>query len=800
MKIIPSHGTVSKSLGAMLAVLMCCGFASNDQTSPLQDLAIHVPGGTNRQVSYTNKRSAYYYTQTARNDHPEHAWFRGFNIAGRRIFNDVAVVVRGKVLDPVQAQAVIRPDALIRRYPGGVVETITLFDERDLLEIRLQGAGNAAGLGLRLSGDQLSTDGVVDGVTRYRSTTDGRVDHVAVRRVGDRFLIAIGDSREAAAALSKQAAASGDDWQDQRRKRIGALINGDHTLTVDDQRTMRALRWLTLTTDQLITQQRGEGIYAGLPWFNEYWGRDSFIALPGATLVTGQFETARSILQSFAQFQNLDPDSRFYGRVPNIVKPDALDYHTTDGTPRFVLSLRDYVRYSGDRSLAEALYPNVRASIEGALKNWTDANGLLIHADNETWMDARRNPDLVSYSPRATRANDIQALWYEQLLAGAAFAAMQGDRSAEQRWTTAAQRVRSAFVAEFVDARTGAIADHLDAAGKPDFTLRPNVFFALDMVPREVADRTLKQAWQTLVFPWGVATLDPADPFFHPYHLALERYPKDEAYHNGTVWPWLDGIALQRMIERGGIDKAWPLFSANNDLALDRGAAGSLPETLDAYPHPGESAPRLTGTFLQAWSNTEQLRVWYQYVLGVRPDMSRDEILLAPRLPAKLNGVEFRARVGGGSLSGSYRRMTGGWRYDYELHDVAASLRFDLAPFREVTMKANPGDKLMARRDGGTLKVSLTGPGNVVRKTLTLAPDPDRQRELSRLQAEFSDLHYATPDPVIRDRVPHGSLPEPPHRGAAGARDRGNHAGDNDINAGRTPAQLLAALEQDRHN
>jgi hypothetical protein len=34
-----------------------------------------------------------------------------------------------------------------------------------------------------------------------------------------------------------------------------------------------------------------------------------------------------------------------------------------------------------------------------------------------------------------------------------------------------------------------------------------------------------------LVFPWGVATLDPNDPFFHPYHGALEHYPKGEAYH-----------------------------------------------------------------------------------------------------------------------------------------------------------------------------------------------------------------------------------------------------------------------------
>jgi len=54
----------------------------------LKELAVPVSPGDNRAVSFTNKQSAYYYTQTHRNSHPEHAWYRGLNIAGRRIFND----------------------------------------------------------------------------------------------------------------------------------------------------------------------------------------------------------------------------------------------------------------------------------------------------------------------------------------------------------------------------------------------------------------------------------------------------------------------------------------------------------------------------------------------------------------------------------------------------------------------------------------------------------------------------------------------------------------------------------------
>ncbi len=552
-------------------------------------------------------------------------------------------------LDPATAQVVVRPDALVRTYPNGVTETLRLFDHLDVVEVAVTGPDAiVAGLELRISGDQVTAAASSAGTDRYVSVAGpgAPADHLAVGRRGDRFFIAVASSPAAASETLERTAAEADRLQADRRARIAGLVNGDHFFSSSDPTLTQALRWIALTTDQLVTRQRGDGIYAGLPWFNEYWGRDSFISLTGALLVTGQFEQARAVLTSFAQFQDLDPKSKFYGRLPNIVKPDSLDYHTTDGTPRWVIALRDYVRYSGDRSVVASLYPNVKASIEGALANWTDASGYLVHADNETWMDARRAGDLASYSPRSTRANDIQALWYEQLRAGAAFALATGDTSSAQRWSASADRVRARFASDFVDPRTGRIADRLDARDQADFTLRPNLMFALDLVDDPVlAARALRLAWESLVYPWGVATLDARDPFFHPYHLAPGHYHKDEAYHNGTVWLWLNGIAQGRMIDFGQPELAWRLFEQTNRLALQRGVVGGLPETMDAYPHPGEALPRLTGTFLQAWSNAEHQRVWYEHFLGVQPDMTRGVIRLAPRLPAAVADVRVqRAR------------------------------------------------------------------------------------------------------------------------------------------------------------
>jgi glycogen debranching enzyme len=722
-------------------------------------LAVPVSRAGNRAVSFTNKEAAYYYTQTHVNDHPEHAGFRGLNIAGRRVFSDYQLLVDGVALDPATADAVVRPDALVRTYPNGVSETLRLFDHRNVIEVTVAGpAGTAERTELRLGGEQVQPAGAENGLTWYVSSGDSDAkgaEYIAVGRRGDRFLVAVDASRDSARDLFERTATEAPRLEAERRTRLEALVNGDRYLWTDDAETTEALRWITLTTDELGTRQRGDGIYAGLPWFNEYWGRDTFISLTGAMLVTGHFEEARAILTSFAQFQDLDRASAFYGRLPNIVKPDSLDYHTTDGTPRWVIALRDYVRYSGDRSIIEALYPNVAASIEGALAKWTDASGYLIHADNETWMDARREPDHASYSPRGTRANDIQALWYEQLRTGAEFAIEVGDKSAAARWTRAADTLRARFARDFVEPRTGRIADRLDAQGAPDFTLRPNLLFALDLVDDTgVAARASRRAWEALVYPWGVATLEQRNPFFHPYHVDWAHYPKDEAYHNGTVWPWLNGIAMQRMIADGQVELAWRLFKDTNTLALRRGAVGGLPETMDAYPHPGESLPRLTGTFLQGWSNAEQLRVWYEDILGIRPDMAQGAIRLAPRLPSALGAVDFTVRVGQGTLHGAFERTAGVRRYTYALDGQSAALVVDVPPYPVRTFAASPGDRLVIEVGADSLRARLMSASGATTSTTVLTPSPTRVAAQAALDRILNGTSFASPPAVVLPPTP----------------------------------------------
>jgi glycogen debranching enzyme len=750
----PSAARWIKRIALLAAATVAAGCTAQRPQAPtplparaevtLDSLGIRVGAAENRPVSFTNKRSAYYYTQTHRNDHEEHTGFAGFNVAQKRIFAGHEITVGGRRLDGARTDVEVFPDRLVRRWPEGLSETLRLVDGEDIVDIEIGGTDEP--IDIRLLGDGVRRVADAGGVTTW-STMEAPDRTVVARVSGRRIVIALVPADADAGAASRRAVALADTGRAPREARLVSLLNGRHYVQASDPRRTTALRWLRQTMDQLVTRQRGDGIYAGLPWFAEYWGRDSFIALPGALLVTGEFETARAVLTSFAEFQDLDPSSKFYGRVPNIVKVDALDYHTVDGTPRFVIALRDYIRYSGDRSIVAELYPAVRASIEGALANWVDERGFLTHADNESWMDARRAGDLVPYSPRGTRANDIQALWHAQLLAGAWFAGLVGDADSATRWQQAASTLASSFQAAFASAGHDYLADRLKADDTPDFQLRPNQLYALDLLddPLRVA-RATRAAWENLVFPWGVASLAPSDPFFHPYHLARDRYHKDEAYHNGTVWLWNNGIAMQRMIELGQVEPAWTLFENMNEQVLTRGVVGGLGENMDAYPRPGQSWPRLTGTYLQAWSNSEQLRVWYQGFLGVRPDIADGLVTLAPRLPEGFGSVDFSARIGDGSIRGVYETRTDAVRYDWVAEGIAFEARLDLRGFPVQSVSLRAGQRLSAftRRDAG-LEIRVYDARGALSRRTHVEPDAMLRAHEVTLDRIFDGLQFAVP-------------------------------------------------------
>ena len=196
------------------------------------------------------------------------------------------------------------------------------------------------------------------------------------------------------------------------------------------------VRSLVTAADQFIVA-RGEQktVIAGYHWFSD-WGRDTMIALPGLTLVTGRFEIARSILLEFSRHVD-------QGMLPNRF-PDAgeqPEYNTVDATLWFFEAIRAYaglhrrlrfVRKHLYDVLTDIIAWHVRGTRYGIR---VDDGGLLASGApgvQLTWMDAKVGDWVVT--PRYGKPVEIQALWYNALRTMEDLPPRFGDSAAQKRY------------------------------------------------------------------------------------------------------------------------------------------------------------------------------------------------------------------------------------------------------------------------------------------------------------------------------------------------------------------------------
>lgn len=372
------------------------------------------------------------------------------------------------------------------------------------------------------------------------------------------------------------------------------------------------LRQLVLAADQFIVRRPfggdpdGRSVIAGYHWFED-WGRDTMIALPGLTLVTGRPEIARKILRTFASAVS-------QGMLPNRFPEDGSDpvYNTVDASPRFFEAIRAYYAATHDRALIEELYPvlcdmvawhergtryGIRFDPEDGLVG-TSADGAPL-----TWMDARMG-DFVP-TPRVGKPVEISALWYNALCTMVDFSTLlQLDG---HHFTDLANRLRSGFQ-RFWDDDRGYCIDVLDGPTGNDPALRPNQLLAVSLTysPLELdqARSVVDVCARTLLTSHGLRSLAPFEDGYLAFYRGSLRQ-RDAAYHQGTVWSWLIGPFVSAHLKVYNDPEAarsylHPLFLHMHDHGL-----GSISEVFDAHP-PFQAR----GCIAQAWGVAEILRVW----------------------------------------------------------------------------------------------------------------------------------------------------------------------------------------------
>lgn len=365
---------------------------------------------------------------------------------------------------------------------------------------------------------------------------------------------------------------------------------------------------LTHSASQFIVHDgKDTEIVAGYPWFGR-WGRDTFIALPGLTLAAHRdLKSCKEVLDTMShQLHN--------GLFPNIGKGDKAAYNSIDAPLWYFWAIQEY-----DRVLHEpgAIWKSYGSKMKAILTAFRDGVNLGVRMEENgliwsglpgkalTWMDAVVRG--VPVTPRAGYAVEINALWYNAVCYTLQLANEAKDHGFVKDWKTFPERVQKSFVEFFWNSDKGYLADYVDDLGQ-NLSVRPNQVFACSLPYSPITDdmkqQVLKVVTRELLTSRGLRTLSPKDVHYHG-HYEGNQEQRDEAYHQGTVWPWLIGAYIEANLKLYGkqfLPEARELLEGyEEDMNLYGLCAVS--EVYD-----GDPPHRPNGSISQAWSVGEVLR------------------------------------------------------------------------------------------------------------------------------------------------------------------------------------------------
>ena len=370
--------------------------------------------------------------------------------------------------------------------------------------------------------------------------------------------------------------------------------------------------FLTRSADQFLSRRESTGgktILAGFPFFED-WGRDTMIALPGICLSTGRCEEAKSILRTFAAYEK-------EGLMPNLFPEGEKEpmYNTADASLLFINCVFLYFERTRDKDFAREMYPVMRRIVECYQKGTkygihVDSDGLLMAGkdlDQVTWMDVRAGDILPT--PRHGKPVEINAYWYNALRIMEKLAAFSGDNGSV--YAEQAEKVKTSFNSAFWMEDRHCLKDVISGTDA-DCQIRCNQIWALSlpftMLEEEKERQVVDTVFEKLYTPYGLRTLDPEDPQFHPVYEG-EMLNRDMAYHQGTVWTYpLGGYYLAYLKINHFSREAKELVKIQLEVlesAIREGCIGQLPEIYD-----GGNPVSSKGCFAQAWSVGELLRVY----------------------------------------------------------------------------------------------------------------------------------------------------------------------------------------------
>lgn len=362
----------------------------------------------------------------------------------------------------------------------------------------------------------------------------------------------------------------------------------------------------------IVKKGKRTDVIAGFPWFGR-WGRDTFIALPGLTVVLGEEKLFRDVIDTMIK----DMKGPLF---PSFGIKNKKAYNSADASLWFIWALQQYsARYKKHQEIWKSYGSKIRNVLEGYRAGSPGYirmldNGM-IHAGQHglalTWMDAVVNGKPVT--PRYGLTVEINALWYNAIKFALELAEKSGDKKFVNEWSPLAEKIPSAFTQTFWYDEKSYLADYVDGDFR-DFSVRPNQVIATSLpyspLDEEKRKNILDVVQRELLTPRGLRSLTPKSPFYKG-NCQGDPKSRDEAYHQGTVWPWLLGHFVEGYLKvygKSGIPYVKGLYNGFEQVVNEHGI-GTVSEIYD-----GDPPHAARGAISQAWSVAELLRINWMIV------------------------------------------------------------------------------------------------------------------------------------------------------------------------------------------
>lgn len=344
------------------------------------------------------------------------------------------------------------------------------------------------------------------------------------------------------------------------------------------------------------------GYVAGFPYFLDFWVRDECINIQNF-LFLGEFQNIRKALEKHIKLERK-------GTIPFLIRHNGqVLYHSADTTPLWLITLFHYFKFTNDWKFLAEYEDRIKGCLLSFFKLDEDDDYLVECRNLLSWMDSIN---------REGKPIEIQALWAKAFL--------EAYDLFEEKWLRSVGEKILVQMEKFY--HDGFYWDRLlnswRGTGRSSNPLWLTFYKLLN---RQRAEQVLNVLeGDEFTTRRGIRSFSVRDPQFSP-----------NSYHQGMVWNLLTNLMIVSEFNYGRVEKGFEYLQL---LLQNFGirCVGSLDEVYD-----GNLSPQ--GAVSQAWSISFIPRIFYEFVLGLRPNAPEKTITMAPLDQTEVKRFSGRFRV-----------------------------------------------------------------------------------------------------------------------------------------------------------